>query len=363
MRNIIFIISSLSSGGAERVMSIIVNNLSELGYDISIIVKQGNKPFYQINDKVKIIYPKHKIKYNTLYSKVVGRAKVYRDIYLIIKRNKPDLVISFSTTTNASVIIICKILKIKVIVSEHNNYKIGLDNIFIMFIKKYIYKFSDKVTVLTKRDDVEYYGKFLNNVVVMPNPLSFLPVEKKIYNNKNIILAIGNLDRWKHKGFDKLIYLYSKIYQYYPGWKLYIVGGGSGKYLKSLIELYAISDNVFLIGETTDVVEIMHLSTIFVMTSRWEGLPMVLIEAMSQGLPCIAFDCFTGPGDIITNNVDGLLVEDQNDEEFERKLIELIENRQLQEELSVNAIETSKKYSYHIIINKWIELIEMVCCK
>jgi GalNAc-alpha-(1->4)-GalNAc-alpha-(1->3)-diNAcBac-PP-undecaprenol alpha-1,4-N-acetyl-D-galactosaminyltransferase len=101
----------------------------------------------------------------------------------------------------------------------------------------------------------------------------------------------------------------------------------------------------------------MQQSSIFVLPSRWEGLPMVLIEAMSQGMACIAFDCFTGPADIITHNHNGILVEDQNIDKFSTELSFLIENEKIRKTLGQNAIEKSKDFLSSKIVKMWITLI------
>jgi glycosyltransferase involved in cell wall biosynthesis len=361
MIKIIFVVDILSSGGAERVMSILANKFSENGFNITILSKTHKPSFYEIAGNVKLVYPKTIINNNNFVTVLFSRLKLYHDIYIYLKTEKPDLVIPFSTTTNGVIIPICKFLGLCVIASEHSNYKVNLKSLPIWFIKRMIYPKANLLTVLTERDKSEYYGKFMNNVVVMPNPLSMVPISTvNLLTREKIILAVGYISpsRVKVKGFDNLLEIFLKIAPIYNSWKLIIAGGGDLNYLNGIIQKSNLGSQVTLIGETKDLETLMQRSSIFAMTSRWEGLPLTIIEAMSQGMACIAFDCFTGPGDIITNGFDGILVEDQNLVQFESKLSELIENQDLRLTLGTNGIETSKKYLPEIIVRRWHKLID-----
>lgn len=358
MKKIVFVTNSLYSGGAERVMSVLANEFSKI-YDTTIVSKSLTEPFYPLNKSVKLIFPRTRVNYSSLLSTIFGRLRLNINLFFILKNSKPDVVITFCTRTNGTIISLCKFLRLKVIASEHLNYKANSDIRSIILIKKFIYPFADYLTVLTERDKKEYYSKYLKNVIVMPNPLPLIPVttifsEKK----KDIILAVGEVSRWEHKGFDNLIVIFSRIAQKYPQWNLEIAGTGDASYLNNLISEYKLAGRVILLGEVRDIQSLMQRSKIYALSSRWEGLPMVLIESMSQGLPCIAFDCFTGPGDILTNNFDGILIEDQNIDEFSSKLSLLIENPDLRLKLGYNAIESCKRYNPADIVAKWQKIIE-----
>lgn len=358
MKNLCFVTDSLNSGGAERVLTIIANELFKLGYNVKIICKVHQPSFYELEDGITIIYPKTEINYKNFFFRVFTTLNVYLQIKNILNSIKPNVVIPFSTTTIASTVIISKLLGLKTIACDHLNYRDG--GIFRYLIKRYIYPLSDMLTVLTQRDKDEFYGNFMNNVVVMPNPLSITPIEfidKDKIKVKQIV-AVGNVSRWHHKGFDILITLFKEFLSYESDWNLIIVGGGDGTYLNNLITNFSLEDRVTLLGSSTNITEQLNKSSIFALTSRKEGLPMVLIEAMSQGLACIAFDCYSGPRDILTNETDGLLIEDQNTEEFLKGIIRLTREPELRLKLGRAAVATSKKYSKDIITNKWVELLE-----
>jgi GalNAc-alpha-(1->4)-GalNAc-alpha-(1->3)-diNAcBac-PP-undecaprenol alpha-1,4-N-acetyl-D-galactosaminyltransferase len=356
---IIFIIDSLCSGGAERVMSILANNLSYTGHQITILSKVHQPGFYELSENVTLVYPKTKINYRNRITTTLSRISLYIDIYKYLKNAKPDRVIPFLTTTNGTIIILCKLLGLNVIASEHNNFRLNLKSFPVWFIKRHIYPHANLITVLTERDKVEYYNKFMKNVVVMPNPLPLVPIEKvDLRHRDKIILSAGNLLRWEQKGFDRMLEIFSLIAPKYPEWQLHIAGNGDPAYLTEIILKLKIGSQVTLLGEVKDIQGLMQSSSIFALTSRWEGLPMVLLEAMSQGMACIAFDCFTGPGDLITNDSDGILVEDNHFDQFVVRLSKLIEDQELRLTLGTNAIEKSKKYLPEKIVERWLSIIE-----
>jgi len=313
MVKLIFVIDSMISGGAERVMAVLANGFSESGYDTTIISKAHKSSFYQLGDNVKLVYPKTVVDYKNKVTILLTRLKLYLDIYKYLKAEKPDFVIPFSTTTNGVTIITCKLLGLKVIASEHNNFKLNLNSFKVWVIKRIIYPHARLLTVLTERDRNEYYGKFMDNVIVMPNPLPLEPAEN-VGNllREKIILFVGDLSRWDQKGFDNLLEVFSQISPEYQDWKLVIAGSGNQSRLKEKIGELGLLENVSILGEVREIRTLFRESSIFALTSKWEGLPMVLLEAMSQGLACIAFDCFTGPRELITDRRDGILVEDQN---------------------------------------------------
>ena len=194
MPKLIFVIDSLISGGAERVMSVLANRFSEIGYDTTIISKAHIPSFYKLEANVKLVYLKTRIDYRNVVSTMFSRLKLYLNIYKYLKTEKPDFVISFSTTTNGITIIVCKLLGLYVIASEHTNYKINLNSFSGWFIKRIIYPHASLLTVLTERDKNEYYGRFMKNVIVMPNPLPLDPVEDvNLKFREKIILSIGDI--------------------------------------------------------------------------------------------------------------------------------------------------------------------------
>lgn len=357
---IVFVSGSLRGGGAERVLSLLANEFSKKYHNVTIITKAPECD-YLLNDSIswKPIYKKEEIKKNFI-DKIFRRFKYFPRLIQSIKDEEPDLVISFLVGMNGHIILISKLLKIPIIVSEHTNFQADM-NILSWVERRWIYKLADAVTVLTKYDYSNYYSHFLNNIHIMPNPVSFLPIDKYIPREKTI-LASGSLNRWSIKGFDNLLKIFANVVKVHPDWKLKIAGSGDeGKeYLMSLANELKIQENVEFLGFCQNINKVMQESALFVLSSRYEGFSMVLAEAMSQGCVCISFDCVAGPGEIIENGVDGILIEDQNMKQMEKEICKLIENENLQKYLAMNAVKNIQRFSLQQIYNKWNSLIDSI---
>lgn len=348
-----FIISSLGGGGAERVLTLMVNSLAKNpNHEISVITLFNTKDNYELDSKINRVRLKH-IKYvpSHTFRSIVSLSQYYKS-----KSNRPDIIISFITLTNLIAIIVAKFFSIRVIAQEHNSYLRHMKGRkrITKITKKHIYKLADVITVLTAFD-IEFYQKHGVNVSVMPNPCSFNPITQNSHSRDKIILAVGNLDRYHHKGLDNLIKILPPIFKEYPNWKLKIAGAGNQGliYLKKLADEHHISDKIIFTGFINNVSEVMYESSIFILPSRFEGLPMVLLEAMSQGMSCISYDCKTGPSDIIENNKNGLLIEDQNIDQMQNGLKKLLSDEKLRLRLSKESIKSLEKYNIKTITNQY----------
>ncbi|HIP33479.1 MAG TPA: glycosyltransferase family 4 protein [Bacteroidia bacterium] len=352
----LFVISSLKGGGAERVLALLANEFSSRKHEV-IITTRLSECAYELHSNIQ-----HQtiFKNNENITGIYGKVKFLLRLTNMIKREEPDLIISFMKGMNRKVIMVSKLLNIPVIVSEHINYQSGM-NLFSWIERRWIYKMADAVTVLTNYDYEMYYRNFLNNVSVMPNPVTFESIKKLGLRDKTLFVS-GNLDRWSHKGFDNLLIVFSNIVKVQPDWKLKIAGSGEkGEiYLSQIVDNLNIKGNVDFLGFCRNIKQELQKSSIFVLSSRYEGFPMVLIEAMSQGCACISFDCVSGPSEIINNEVDGLIVEDQNLYEMEKRILELIEDEKLRERLAISAIENIQRLSIQNIGDKWLSLIDDV---
>lgn len=352
-----FIISTLKGGGAERVLALLATDLAKKGFEATAItLNKGDE--YDLNENVsRISLSGGNIPNHTLRS-FVNLYKLYRN-----KKNRPDVIISFITLTNLITIPIAKLFSIKIIAAEHNSHLRIMENRKMLsdFTRKVLYKKADLVTVLTDYD-IPYYEKFGVNAMVMPNPCTFIPIENNDGIREKTIIAVGSLDRYHHKGFDNLISFIAPVLKSNPDWILKIVGGGDEghKYLSTLVAEHQMEKQIIFTGFTTKVSEIMRASSIFILPSRFEGLPMVLLEAMSQGMACISYDCKTGPSDIITDKVNGILIEDQDREKMTMGLQELIDDEGLRKSLSARAIKSLDRYDIDKITDDYISIFKTI---
>lgn len=347
-----FVIGGLKAGGAERVVSILANHFAENKHIVRVIT--FNDPdAYELHPAIKRIkfHNKRFIKYS------IVRGFFSLLILYFKKRNRPDVICSHIDLMGYATIIPSRLYGIKLTVSEHTNHY----HQEVTFAKKllwnWLYRYPDAVTILTTFD-FPFFENKNKNVVVMPNPCSFEPIDDLNAHREKVILAIGNLDRYNYKGFDSLIEIVTPIFERNSEWHLKIVGDGKeGKeILQHKIRENGIENRVTLTGLRKDVREIMQNAEIFVLTSKMEGLPMVLIEAMSQGMVCISYDCISGPSEIITNNVDGILVKDQDKIAMQFQLEELVNNCQFRQRIRSNTPHSLDKFSLETIGAKWENL-------
>lgn len=351
---LLFFIGSLAGGGAERVMVILSNELVERGYKVYIATNTKIPFAYKLDERIEVINLFERYKFES--GKILRNIRLVKNIRSIVKDIKPNVMIPFMFGLSSHVILSTLDLKIPIISSEHNTFDKAQSKIT-HFKRFYINNLARYTTILTEYDR-EFLGNKLKNKVVLPNPLAF-KIEKDIGIKENVVFAAGSIDRWKHKGFDNLVRIWGTVSPKFPDWKLQIAGNGkeeSFEFLRKIAQDNDVEHTVEFLGFQSNLDQLLQQKSIFVLSSRWEGLPMILIEAMSQGASCIAFDCKTGPNEIITHNESGLLVENQNMEEMEKALIRLMSDEQLRTQLAEGGLKEAERFTADKIVDKWEEL-------
>lgn len=348
------------SGGTERVGSIIANALATKGYDVTVLsFWDEGVPFFYINDNVKVEY--------LLNPKTEG--KLYRTyIYPIIKlhsyimKNNIDVIIDIDTVIACFTSYAIKGTKCKQISWEHFNYwamiKRNEKNRF--RAKKLIKNNASKLVVLTEEDRKKHIKEYKLDpefVVAMPNPCLSNAISDYKFENK-VFLAVGRLSQ--QKNFSALLNAWSLICNDCSEWKLIIVGKGElENSLRKQAENLKLC-NIIFAGHSNDIAKYYRQASCFVLSSEYEGFPMVILEAQSFGLPVISFDCKTGPKDLIQNNKTGFLVEDGNIEALAKKMLEFTQNEKKAVQMSKEAQRDVQKYNLESITSKWCTLIESV---
>lgn len=350
---ILFVIQGLGAGGAEKVMTMLANYWSSIGHDISIVTYTDKKPFFYLNSSINLIRIPLKLEKKTTTAKI---KYVYDNICVLKKiflAENADIVVSFITRMNLYSIIAAKWAGKQIIASEHTNFTRNSKSILGLF-RRYIYPFSDAVTVLTEYDKNKY--NFIDNVKVIQNPL-VLTNEFSNIEREKIILGVGRLEELK--GFDLLIRAFSKVKE--DNWKLIIVGEGPKREeLEQLAIDLNVKDRVDLPGRTDEVEKYYKSASIFVLSSRIEGFPGVLCEAMGYGCPSIAFDCITGPRDIIEHNKTGVLVEAENLEKLVKEMQNFIDKPLLRHLIGLNSKKIEAQLDVKIISSQWFELFREI---
>jgi len=352
---VIFVIGSMSSGGAERVISEMSNYWAKKGWEITIITigaTKEKKDFYTLEksiNRVDLSLEPPKSKVATGFNLCILSYK----IRAFIKKSKPDAVISFISASNVIVLMALLGIKLKKIISDRTDPNADTTG---FFIKRITYPLADALVVQT--DGVKSFYRGIPNLKILsiPNPITepTFNNSKKIKFNKPTIVAVGSL-KVAVKGFDLLIEAFAGISKKNLDWNLVILGEGKDrKILETLIKNYNLQDRIFLPGVIDNPRNTIVNADIFVLSSLIEGFPNVLIEAMSVGLPCISFDCASGPNEIIENNTNGILVEVGNVKLLQYSIERLIGSKTLRKKLGDRAKKDSiDRYYIDKVINKW----------
>lgn len=360
-------------GGIERVIIHKANYFAEkFNFDVYIItVENKNQPsYYYLSPKINCI--DLDINYcDTLQQPILKRIinrkilqrKHKQKLSSFLLKNNFDIVIStfqqeasflYKIKDGSKKLLECHFCKgYKSIIAKY--YKLSL-------LTKLAYRYKnwydenfipphyDKMIVLTEEDYHKWETKY-SNVVCIPNPLSFETDQIAPLNNKKVI-AVGRYDA--QKGFDRLLPMWKEIVTECPDWHLNIYGDGQDRpLLEELINKMGLKSNVTLHKPDNNIKDRFLESSITVMTSRFEGFGLVLTEAMECGVPCVSFAFPCGAKDIITNEVDGYYIENDNEKEFINKLLKLIHNEKLRKEFGKKAKSNVQRFSDKIIMNKW----------
>jgi len=359
MKKIMLVVSSLGPGGAERVASILVNEWVSLGHEVTLVMTYSQDPqvFYRIDSKVEIIA----LRSTGAIKKILVLSLINRfyNFRRVITKKRPDLIVSFLCQVNLATILASIGTGIPVIASEHINPVVDHNASWIVkWLRKKLYPKAKIITVLTEDVVVPFLNQIprIKRIAVLPNPIppnlydcAHVPIEMR----SHVICAVGRLCRQKR--FDVLITVFAKIAYRHPTWELHIWGDGELKgELTTQIKKIGMGKRIQLMGTSSNVWNHMGKSSIFALTSDFEGFPMVLLESMALGIPTVAFDCPSGPRDILTDKTIWGLVPHNDICQFADKLEFLMENTNFRTELSNVSKELVKsKYSLSTIIRLW----------
>lgn len=366
---------ALSHGGAERVAVTLANVFSQRGHQVIIFTDLNESIIYVPENSIKLI--------GVLKERNQGFKRWIKAISTIrnsVKREKPEVIIGIMGLCTLFTYIACLGLRIPIIMTEHNSFErpdsapFSFKEKLFKFVINRLYK---HITVLTEADK-KIIGNRFKNVAVMPNPLLLNPLHE-IHSREKRILAAGRVDAWYTKGFDVLVKAWNQIYNKYPEWRLEIAGlcdiPAHYEEIPNLIEKYGIGERTKLLGYRTDVEQLYRDSEIFVLSSRYEGFGLVLIEAMSQGCAPIACDfkgrqkeilCPEGvscsksqdSGMEICEN--GILCEPDNVEALAQAMEKMIRDNEFRHKVQQNAVKRTEFYNLERTGERWEKILEKV---
>ena len=355
--NIIYVIEDYSeNGGVERIVSDKANTLStQYQHNVTVITvyRDNRKEQYRLNDEINLIYldvPFAKRTNNYLLRLI---SRLYTIFIAIIRLNKvikelnPNIIF-FTTTLGAILLPFCHTKARKIYESHLARNFNPFNKLFFLTELR-----AERIVCLTSGDAKEY--KYAKRVDVIPNYINDIKSHVEDYSVKKAI-AVGRLEH--QKGFDILIDCWKEIAKQYPDWKLDIYGEGACREeLQHQIDSLELGNKVKLCGRNNNIIDVYPLYSLHLMTSRYEGLPMTLIEAQACGLPSVVFDYQYGASDIVSNGHNGLIIEQANSKQLIEAAMKMMSSEKLRKQYGTNALEIGKRYSKENIFNKWIELI------
>ncbi len=367
-----------TSGGMERIITIKANYLADvLGYEVHIIniVDDSHKPFFEISNKIKIHYLDIKFEtinnYNGLKKKIEDFKKIkeYRSkVESVLFKYKFDICIStflkefsflYKIKDGSKKIIEIHFCK-EGILKETNTAR--FPKLTYLIFKYYIIPYKYK-KVFLKYDcfisltdsDLNKWG--VDNGISINNPLVY-PIYKgeRCYSKKNV-LSVGNLSY--SKGITRLIEIWGKLGPKYDDWKLTIVGKRkSDNGIEKIIADNNLTNSIKVLPAVSNIKDFYLNNSIYVSSSRHEAYPLVLVESLSFGLPIISFNCPEGPKEIITDNSDGVLVEDNNIEEFVFNLKKMMDSENLRANMGRKAMLNIQRLNLENTMGKWVCLFD-----
>ena len=373
MKIVYCIAATYNSGGMERVLANKANYLVGKGYDVVIVTtdQRGRQPFFSLDERIQcydlgVDYEDNNGKsfLNKLIHYPFKQIKHKKRLAALLKSLKADVVISMFCNEASFITNIQdgsrKILEIHFSRFKRLQYgRKGLWRLADEYRSKLdvkIAKSFDRFVVLTEEDKC-YWGD-LKNMGVIGNARSFILPSPALLENKRVI-AVGRYSY--QKGFDRLIAAWAKVCQQVDDWTLHLVGDGELRTaLQKQIKELNLEEKIILGKAETDMPKVYQDASILALSSHYEGLPMVLLEAQAAGLPIVSFSCKCGPQDVIENGVDGFLVDEGDVDALAEKLVLLIKDEDLRKRMGHEAFCHSDRYAEERIMAQWTKLFSEI---
>ena len=346
---VLFIISTLQAGGAERVMSLLASYFAKF-HDVTLLKFDTKPPFYELDPRVKLIDLPFPMVKKGFFVNLIRRVKKFFYQRNLIKNGGFDVVISSMDSTNINVILSNLFINKPLFISEHASAYFFKGRGW-LFLRRMLYPLASGLTVLTK-EDYDYYN-FVKNKTVMYNPM--FEVQKQGLPKENIILFVGRLVSLK--GCDVFLKAVSQVdKELMADWKIIVAGSGDERQRLELIAHEQLHLNAEFIGQTSDIASFYERSKIIVSASKTEGLPNVLIES-------VFFDCArvatatSGAKELINDGKDGFLAPIDDAKTLGEKIELLMRDENLRDEFVRNAALRKNSFKTDQIYQKWMDFI------
>jgi GalNAc-alpha-(1->4)-GalNAc-alpha-(1->3)-diNAcBac-PP-undecaprenol alpha-1,4-N-acetyl-D-galactosaminyltransferase len=371
IRRITLVISSLASGGAERVMTTMANHWVAAGREVTLVTVYGESAdFFTLDERVRRSSLRLGFATSGAPAAVLSNLRRVRRLRQAILDSSPDAVVSFMSETNVLTLLALRGTGMPVVVSERTDPAHQAIGRMWAILRRLLYPIADAVVVQSP-EVREWTGRFVpaERVRVIPNPVAPHPPasgpaagEAALGEDVGIpaagtaVLAMGRLS--PEKGFDLLIRAFARVAERHPGWVVVIFGEGEERgALEALAAELGVGGRVRLPGRVADPGLYLEQGGVFALPSRYEGFPNALLEAMAAGLAVVAADCPSGPRQIVRDGVDGLLVPPQDPRALAAALEELLTKRELRERLGGEATGVLERFGVGRVMRQWDALL------
>ena len=340
--------------GTERVLNLIANALADR-FEIEILSLS-----HPSADEAGYPYrPEVKCSYLPVFLDNIGSIFSNFRIAAYIEHGNYDVVILAGVGEIKYFLITALKHQAKLIAWEHFNIAISSRK----FNRRFAARFCDAIVTLTKQDAADWKRMLRPRarILQIPNPVPYFPEHSAVLEAKRI-LALGRLE--EQKRFDLLLEAFAEFHKTHQDWMLRIRGSGSKEdELRAKIASLGLSNSAELLSPTIDVQSEYRGASIYAMSSKFEGFPMTLIEAMAFGVPCASFNCPNGPAEIIKNGEDGFIVPNGDVSALTERLAMLADNEALRRRMGSRAKENIRRYEVGQIAKSWTDFLEGLCAR
>jgi glycosyltransferase involved in cell wall biosynthesis len=353
---IAFILAALDAGGAERIIDLLSRAALAQGWDVTIVTfdRPADPIFHPYDARVRL-------RRLALPVAAKGPARLFlmmrrvRALRRLLREERFDVAVSFLTKINVLALLARIGTGIPVIVSERNNPLRQRSGAVWRILLDRLYPTAAAIVMQTERSKICLPPGQRARAVVIPNPM-LAPAAEPRPPAPPTIVAVGRLN--EQKGFDLLLNAFAGIADRIPDWRLVIFGEGPDRAaLEHQISALSLTARAFLPGASATPGAWIAAGDLFVLSSRYEGFPNVLAEAMGSGLPVISFDCDFGPAEMITDDMDGLLVSPENADALAAALVRLATDKALRQRLGAAAAAGAIRFDSQQVNGSWTDLI------
>lgn len=351
---IAFFIEHVSNGGAERVITNLANSFSAHGHQCVMITTLKRDDEYFLNENIK----RYVTQPNGYGNSRFGGFKRLYILRQILKKEKPEYLVSFLNSALYHGVLTTRMLNVKSIISVRNDPNFDYPSLFTRFLAKTILPLSEGAVFQTN-DARDWFPKSLaKKSTIIFNPVAKIFYDTNYLGSEKSFVAVGRLSN--QKNFSLLIDAFAKFYETNKDWILKVYGDGELKdYLSQQIKSYHLEDKILLCGRSKNVAEVLSQSSVFILSSDFEGAPNALMEAMAVGIPAISTDCpCGGPKMLIKDGKDGILIQVKNTTQLVEKMHLLANDSDLRNTLSKAAKEKAKMFTEERVYLDWFKYIK-----